>query len=198
MKLAQKRLGDTVVRAPFDGAIGQKLVSPGQYIKENTTVLTLVKADPLRLLVDIPESATGEIRIGTSLTFATDAIPGREFHALVRQLNPALDAKSRSLTAEARLTEADARLRPGMFVQVQLVVARNTEIVVIPTQAIYSVAGLSKVFVIREGKAIEYKIAPGQTSSDWVEVPSNQIRSGEKVALTNLGALVNGVEVSAL
>ena len=197
MKLAQKRLNDTVVRAPFDGAITQKLVSVGQYIKENATVLTLVKSNPLRLLADIPESEAGGIRIGTSLTFTTDAIPDKQFHAIVRQLNPALDSKSRVLTAEARLTEADSRLRPGMFVQVLLVTARNAEITVIPTQALYTVAGLTKAFVIRNGRAVECRVPPGRTYEGWTEVPADRIRAGEMVAVTNLSVLVDGTEVTA-
>ncbi len=197
MKLAQKRLNDTVVRAPFDGAIAQKLVSVGQYIKENTTVLTLVKSTPLRLIADIPESAAGGIRIGTSLTFTTDAIPDKQFHAVVRQLNPALDSKSRVLTAEARLTESDARLRPGMFVQVLLVTSRNAEITVIPTQALYTVAGLTKAFVIRNGHAVELRVPPGQTYEGWTEVPADQIHAGEMVAVTGLSVLINGTEVNA-
>jgi RND family efflux transporter MFP subunit len=197
LKLAQKHLADTVVRAPFDGAITQKLVSPGQYIKENTTVLALVKANPLRLLAELPESAAGEIRTGSTLTFTTDAIPGQTFHAVVRELNPSLDSKSRSLTAEARLTESDGRLRPGMFVQVQLVTARNAEVVVIPTDAIYTVAGLTKVFVIRAGHAVECRVAPAQIHDGWMEVPSDQIRAGEMVAVSNLPALVNGAEVTS-
>ena len=196
IKLAQKRLNDTVARAPFDGAITQKLVSPGQYVKENTTILTLVKTNPMRLLADIPESAAGEIRVGGALTFTTDAMPGKQYHAVVRQLNPALDSKSRSLTVEARLTESDPRLRPGMFVQVQLVTGRNTEVVVIPATALYSVAGLTKAFVIRGGRAVELRVPPGQTYDDGsVEVPSGQIRAGEMVAVSNLAALVNGAEV---
>lgn len=196
VKLAQKKLSDATVRAPFDGAIGQKMVSPGQFIKENTTVLTLVKPNPLRLLVDIPENAAAEIGVGTTLTFTTDGIPDKQFHATVRQLNPSLDSKSRSLTAEARLNESDARLRPGMFVQVQIVVQRNAEIVVIPTGALYTVAGLTKAFVVRDNRAIEYKIPPGQVVDGLTEVPAGQIKPGDLVAVSNLPALTNGSQVS--
>ena len=124
VKLAQKHLNDTVIRSPFDGAVAQKMVSVGQFIKDNTAVLSIVKTNPMRLRVDIPETAAGTVRVGTTLTFVTDALPGGQFHAVVRELNPALDSKSRSLSAEARLTDTDPRLRPGMFVQVQLVLAK--------------------------------------------------------------------------
>ena len=79
VKLAQKRLNDATVRAPFDGAVQEKLVSAGEYLKENTPILTLVKTNPVRLRVDLPESAAGTVHVGTNLTFTTDAAPGDTF-----------------------------------------------------------------------------------------------------------------------
>jgi RND family efflux transporter MFP subunit len=194
VKLTEKRLGDTVLRAPFDGAVGAKLISPGQYIKENVPILTFVKASPLRLRTEVPESAVGEVRVGTKLTCTTDAAPGATFHAVVRELNPSLDAKSRSLTAEARLLEPDARLKPGMFVQVKLVIARNARVVVVPKDALYAVAGLTKVFVVRGGTVAERKIQPGEQLGDWVEAPG--VEPGEQVAVSGLGTLVDGAKVT--
>jgi RND family efflux transporter MFP subunit len=197
MALAQKRLNDATVRAPFAGTVSQKLVAPGQYTKANTPLLTLVKTHPMRLLVDIPETATGSVQVGTTLTFTTDAAPGGSFSAVIRQLNPALDARSRSLTAEARLISNDPRLRPGMFVQVQLVLAKSSEVVAVPKQAIYNVAGLNKIFVIRNGKAVEAKIDPGQDLGSWIEVPRDVVKPGDQVAVSGLARLVHGTPVKA-
>ena len=193
-RLVEKRLSDTILKSPFDGAVTQRLASPGQYLKDNTTVLTVVKAWPLRLRADIPESGVGEVRIGTSLTFTTDATPGAVFHAVVREMNPALDARSRSLAAEARLVEADSRLRPGMFVRVRLVTARNAPVVVVPKAALYKVAGLTKVFAVRDGAVVEYRVEPQEELGDWVVIP-NVLKPGDSVATTNLGDLVNGLKV---
>ncbi len=195
VRLAQKRLNDTTVRAPFDGAIMQKHVSSGQYIKENTPILTIVKVNPLRLRVELPESASWGVKLGTPLTFTTEAAPGTEFHAVVRELNPSLDSKNRSLTAEARLVENDSRLRPGMFVQVRLVTERASEAIMIPKQAVYTVAGLTKIFAIRNGKAVEFRITPGRESDGWVEVPPSQIQPGDAIAVSNVPMLVNNSEV---
>ena len=195
LKLAQKRLGDTVVRAPFDGSITQKLVSAGQYIKENTAVLTIVKTNPMRLRVDIPENAAGTVRVGTMLNFTTDAVADAKFAAVVREMNPSLDSKSRSLTVEARLAQNDSRLRPGMFVQVELVLARGAGVVVVPKEAIYTLAGLNKVFIVRDGKVLERRIAPGQEAGGWVEVPGDLVRAGDRVAVTELPLLVEGIQV---
>jgi RND family efflux transporter MFP subunit len=197
VKLAQKRLNDATVRAPFDGSISEKLVSPGQYMKENTPILTIVKTNPMRLRADIPETGAGAVRVGSTLTFTTDAAPGAQFSAVVRELNPSLDAKSRTLTAEARLISKDARLRPGMFVQVQLVLSKGNEAVFVPKEAIYTVAGLTKIFVIRDGKANERRIAPGQEMENWIEVPREHVNPGDQVAVTALPQLVQGQPVRA-
>ena len=195
MKLAEKRLNDATVRAPFDGAISARLVSPGQYLKDNTPIVTLVKTHPLRLRAEIPETAAGEVRVGSTLSFTTGAVPGQRFHAVVRELNPALEARSRSLVAEARLTGEQPRLRPGMFVQVELALARAAAAVMVPKAALYQVAGLSKVFVIRGGRAQENKVTPGAQTDGWVEVPGDRIRSGDQVAVSRLDALIDGAAV---
>ena len=192
VKLAEKRLNDATMRAPFDGVVSQKHVSVGQYLKDNTAIVTLVKTNPMRLRVEVPETAAGVVKLGTTLTFTTGAIPGKEFQAVVRELNPSLDSKSRSLTTEARLTTSDPRLRPGMFAQVNLVLARETDVLMVPKQAIYSIAGLTKLFVIRDGKAIECRVQPGIEKDGWIEVPQDQVHPNDKVAVSNLGALVNG------
>lgn len=192
VKLAEKRLNDATMRAPFDGIVSQKHVSVGQYLKDNMPIVTLVKTNPLRLRVEVPETAAGVVKVGTLLTFTTDAIPGKEFQAVVRELNPSLDAKSRSLTAEARFNVSDSRLRPGMFAQVNLVLARSVEVVMVPKQALYSIAGLTKLFIIRDGKAIERRVIPGIEQGGWVEVPVDAVTASDRVAVSNLGALVNG------
>ncbi|MBI1787725.1 MAG: efflux RND transporter periplasmic adaptor subunit [Acidobacteria bacterium] len=183
------------MRAPFDGAVTARLASPGEFVKEHAPLLTLVKSSPLRVRVEIPEPDVGDVRIGTQITCTTEAAPGRQFRALVRELNPSLDARSRSLTAEARLLDADPRLKPGMFVQVRLV-SKKVEVVVVPKAAVYSVAGLSKVYAIRDGRAVECKLEGAPVAGDWVEAPAALIRPGDKVAVSNLALLVHGAPVA--
>jgi RND family efflux transporter MFP subunit len=195
VKLAQKRLSDATLRAPFDGEVSQRHVSPGQYIKENTPILTVVKTNPLRLRVEIPETAAGAVGVGTTLTFTTSAVPDARFAAVVRELNPSLDSRSRTLTAEARLNSGDRRLRPGMFVQVELVLEKSKNAVVVPKRALYSVAGLTKMFTVKDGRVIEHKVMPGQETDGWVEVPGDQVQPGDQVAVSALTQLVQGTPV---
>lgn len=196
VRLAEKRLGDTVIRAPFDGAISDRKAAPGQYIKDNTPLVTLVKTYPLRLRVEVPEAGSGSIRAGSTLDFTTDAVPDANFTATVRQLNPALSEQSRTLVVEARPNAHDARLKPGMFVQVRLVLQRGIPAVVVPKNAVYTVAGLTKVFVVRGSKLVELRVAPGQMIGDFMEVPTDQLKSGEPVVVGNLSQLVDGQPVA--
>jgi RND family efflux transporter MFP subunit len=198
IELAEKKLSDTVLRAPFDGGISAKLISPGQYIKDNTTVATLVKTSPLRLRVEVPENYSALIGVGAVVTFSTDAAPGKKFNAVIQKLNPIFDAKSRTLLAEAKFATPDARLRPGSFVQVKLITRKNESVVMVPQRAVYSVAGLNKVYVIRNGKAVEVRMPPGMEVDGWVEAPSGLVQPGDAVAVSNLLKLVNGAAVKTL
>ncbi|MGJ5820538.1 efflux RND transporter periplasmic adaptor subunit [Paludibaculum fermentans] len=195
VKLAEKRLRDATVVAPFDGIVQMKHVSPGQYIKENVAIYTVVKATPLRLRAEIPESAVSEIRVGTTLEFTTEAVPNATFKAVVRELNPALDNRSRTLTAEARLLNGDARLKPGSFVQVRLVTNKAFPVVAVPKEAVYTVAGLNKFFAVENGKAVEHKIPQILGTNGMVEMPEGTIAAGATVAVSNVPMLTNGAPV---
>ncbi len=197
VKLAEKRLRDASVVAPFDGIVQVKHVSPGQYIKENVPIYTLVKAWPLRLRVDIPESAVSDVRTGTTLAFTTEAVPGATFQAVVRELNPSLENRSRTLTAEARLAANDARLKPGSFVQVRLITDKAFPVVAVPRASVYTVAGLNKFFTIENGKAVEHKIPEILASNGWVEMPEGVVQAGATVAVSNVPLLTNGTAVTA-
>ncbi|MDX2179515.1 MAG: efflux RND transporter periplasmic adaptor subunit [Bryobacteraceae bacterium] len=199
VKLAEKRLNDTVIRAPFDGAVIERMVSPGQFIKdmENTPVLRMVSTAAIRLRVSVPETASGTVKVGSKLTFVTDAAPGQTFTATVQTLNPSLDAKSRIMIVEAKLPNPGWKLRPGTFVQVRLTTSKDVEIVSVPKRALYNVAGLTKVFAVRDGKAVEYRVAPGVEGPDWMEVPSGTVQAGDMVAVSNLAALVDKASVKA-
>jgi multidrug efflux pump subunit AcrA (membrane-fusion protein) len=115
---------------------------------------------------------------------------------VVRELNPSLDARSRTLVAEARIVESDSRLRPGSFVQVRLTSQRGVNITVVPRSAVFNIAGLNKVFALRGGKAEEVRFTPGPESGGFVEVPDSALKAGERVATSNLGQLYTGRQVA--
>lgn len=194
--LAEKRLRDATVVAPMDGIVQTRHVAEGQYVRDNAAIYTLVKAWPLRLRVEIPEPAVGLARVGSTLVFTTSAAPGAEFRATIRTLNPSLDPRSRTLTAEARIETRDERLKPGSFVQVRLVTDPAFRVVSIPRAAVYTMAGLNKFFTVENGKAVEHRIPEILGGNGYVEIPSGIIEPGATVAVSNVPMLTDGAAVS--
>jgi RND family efflux transporter MFP subunit len=194
--LAEKRLSDATIIAPLDGIVQTRHVAEGQYVRDNAPIYTLVKAWPLRLRVEIPEPAVGLARVGSTLIFTTSAAPGAEFRATIRTLDPSLDPRARTLTAEARIDTRDERLKPGSFVQVRLVTDPAFPVVAIPREAIYTVAGLNKFFSIRNGKAVEHRIPEILGSNGQVEIPPGVIEPGAVVAVSNVPLLTDGAAVT--
>lgn len=196
VKLSEKSLADAKQYAPFDGAITERTVSPGQFVKENTPMMTLVKTWPLRLRLEVPETTSAAVKEGRAVHFRTDALPGEVFEATVRETSAQLDPRSRTLTAEARVNKADSRLRPGMFVSVELVTDPAADIVVVPAESVYTIAGLTKVFVVSGGKVQERKVPPpSYKENGYVGVPVETVKPGEMVVTTGLAALFDGAEV---
>ncbi|GIU72959.1 MAG: hypothetical protein KatS3mg004_0046 [Bryobacteraceae bacterium] len=196
LALAEKRLRDATIVAPMDGIVQVRHVAEGQYVRDNAPIYTLVKAWPLRLRVEIPESAVPHARLGASLVFTTSAAPGAEFRATISRLDPALDPRARTLKAEARIVTRDERLKPGAFVQVRLVTDPAYPVVSIPRAAVYTVAGLNKFFTIENGRAVEHRIPEILGGDGWVEIPAGIIPAGAVVAVSSVPLLSDGAAVS--
>ena len=199
LALAEEKIADTRLESPFDGEVTARMASPGQYLKENTPVLRVVKSRPLRLRAVLPETAAGAARARMALRFRAAAAPEKEFRGAIEELNPALDAQTRSLTVEARLLDDDPRLRPGMFVNVTLVTDASAAVLMAPRAALYEVAGVAKLFVIEGGKAVEQRVKTGAAADGWVEVAAEKpgaLAAGRPVAMSGLAQLESGRAVT--
>src|SRR5690606_28695898 len=109
---------------------------------------TVVQIDPLRLRARVPEVSAASITRGVRLRFRTDSLPGETFDAAVTDISPVVDAQSRTLTAEARVSNPQGRLRPGMFVQVEAVLGESQPAIMAPVSSLAQFAGLTRVFVL--------------------------------------------------
>ena len=102
VSLAKKALADTVVRAPFAGVVGQRLVSVGDYVARGTKVASVMRTNPLRVNLTVPEQYIAEVAVGRPVSLEVDASPGKTFKGHVRYVSPALQSDSRTLIVEAR------------------------------------------------------------------------------------------------
>ncbi|MDV7393561.1 efflux RND transporter periplasmic adaptor subunit, partial [Arthrospira platensis SPKY1] len=119
--LDQVRLERTVIRAPFAGTVGLRLVSPGAYVKPGDDLVNLESLGAIKLDFRVPETFLARLATGQRLTARVDAYPDQEFAGAIYAIDPALDPETRTVLLRARLPNPDNRLRPGLFARVNLV-----------------------------------------------------------------------------
>ncbi len=192
LALARQTLADAVVLAPFDGAVAMRVASTGDYLGVGDPIARLVRFDPLRVRVQVPERDAALVRAGQTarVEIAGLAAP-RE--AQVARTAPALADSSRTLTVEIELANPDLALRPGSFAAAEIVVDAARTALTIPADALVSFAGVEKVFEVQAGVATERRIQVGRRAADRIEVLSG-IEPGAQVVLSP-GNLRGGASV---
>jgi RND family efflux transporter MFP subunit len=193
--LAKKALADTVVRAPFAGVVGERLVSVGDYVSRGTKVASVLRTSPLRVQLTVPEQYSAEVAVGRSVSFEVDASPGQKFSGEVRYVSPALEANSRTLIVEAVVPNDSGALKPGAFATALIEQASRSPGILTPAAAVRTIAGTSRVFVVAGDKAEERIVTTGQPVGDLIEITSG-LEAGENVATSNVSTLADGIRVS--
>jgi RND family efflux transporter MFP subunit len=194
--LARKALADTVVRAPFAGLVAERLVSVGDYVTRGTKVAVVVRINPLRARLTVPEALVAAVGVGQPIALEVAAFPDRTFAGTIRYVSPALDASQRALTLEAVVPNADQALKPGMFATARIQQAEHTPALLVPASAVLTSSGTSRVYVI-DGDHVEARVVTvGQTVDDQVEITLG-LSAGERVATANVGQLADGMVIAS-
>lgn len=191
LDIARKQLADTRIVAPFDGAVQERRANVGEYLSLGAPVVVLVRTDPLRLRVEVPEREAVRVRGGQSVEVRVEG-DTNVYRGEVRRLSPAIREGSRTLVVEADVP-ARGGLRPGAFARARIVTVAEAPVVTVEPDAILSFAGVEKVFVVRDGKALETRVATGERWAAWVEVATG-LSGGETVVLSP-GSLQSGQPV---
>jgi RND family efflux transporter MFP subunit len=193
--LANKAMSDTAVRAPFSGLVAERLVSVGDYVTKGTRVATVVRVDPLRVELSVPEQAVSIVKVGQPVRLTVDAYPGEEFQATVRFVSPALRVDQRALTVEAIVPNRDGRLKPGFFATALIQQGASAPALTIAEGAIETLSGTSRVYVVKDAKAEERIVTLGDRAAGHVEVTSG-VAKGESVIVDPRGRITDGMAVS--
>ena len=120
MKLAERQLRDTSIRAPFDGYVQKRLVSLGEFVKMQTPVMSVVRVDPLKVTAEIPEKMAPWVQRRPAGAISVDAYPDRAITGKVSRISPAVNTATRAFPFEALVPNADALLKPGTFARVHV------------------------------------------------------------------------------
>jgi membrane fusion protein (multidrug efflux system) len=193
-ELAQKKVADAVVRAPVAGSVSERLVQPGEFIRENTPVATIVQMNPLKLKTAIQERHAGLIRPGQTVEFVVEAFPDRKFTGKIAYVSPAVDQATRTFPVEALVENPDRVLKPGFFAKGVAHTHLDQNVLAVPDAAVSSLAGVSTVYVIEEGKARQQQVSLGVRQGELVEITTG-LKGDETLASSNLSQLATGVAV---
>jgi len=180
--LAEKKLGDTLIRAPFAGQVSRRSVAPGQYLRLQTPVVSIVSIDPLRVRLQVPEKVAGWIEVGQPVEVAVEAYPDQRFSGEVARISPAVDRETRSLEVEALLANPDGRLKPGFFAKATIASKRVEQVLLVPNEAVRYVFGVYKVFAVQDRTLDEREVTLGERTGDQVEVVEG-LKPDERIAI---------------
>lgn len=192
---AKARLAKTQIRAPFEGVVGLRQVSVGEYVNAGQALVELVRLNPLEVEFQVPENQSARLAVGQSVQIQTDTLPGASVDAKVTAVAPSVQLSGRSIGVRARLDNADNRLKPGQFVQVKLAMAAAEPVLTVPEQAIWPSGDQKMVYVVKEGKADLRPVTLGAREPGWVAVTTGLV-AGDEVVIAGQMKLFPGAPVT--
>ncbi|MBI5888261.1 MAG: efflux RND transporter periplasmic adaptor subunit [Deltaproteobacteria bacterium] len=194
LNFSRKRLADTIIKAPISGEVSKRFVSAGEAVRERMGLFTIVSTGRLKFSGAVPEVFVPDLEIGAEVAVSIEAFKDRVFKGRLTRLSPVVSPETRTLEIEAVIPNADGALKPGFFAKGAVSAKKSSAAVFVPEAAVYSFAGVTKVFVVSGGKASERRVSTASSSGDMVEVIGD-IKAGDNVALNKLGALFDGAPV---
>jgi RND family efflux transporter MFP subunit len=192
--LARQQLKDTAVYAPLAGIVQEKRASVGEYLAAGAPVVNIVRMDPLRLRAEVPERDAHNIHMGQNVRVTVEG-DASAYTGQIMRLSPVIAEQNRMLMVEADVRN-NGKLRPGSFAHAEIVTNDSKMAVTVPNKAIVTFAGIEKVIVVQNGKALEKPITSGRRSGDFTEIIAG-VNVGEHV-IVDPGNLQSGQDVQVV
>lgn len=194
--MGQKAVADTVIRAPYAGVIAERAASVGRFMKKGDRVATIVRVDPLRIELNVPEGAVTAVRKGQRVAFAVQSYPDRQFDGTIAYVGPAVKSDSRALVVEAIVPNPRSVLQPGLFATARIELPAGRPSVMIPAGALRTDGGTAKVFVAKGGRAEARIVQAGREAGGEVEILRG-LAVGERVVDRPGPDLTDGAAITA-
>ena len=195
--LAQARLEKTVLTAPFDGVLGLRQVSAGQYLNAGDPIVNIENIDPLKVDFRVPEVYFAVVKVGQPIEILIDAFPDDSFIGTVYAIDPQIDVNGRAIVIRASVPNSDRRLRPGLFARVNLIYESRDSVLFVPEQALIPQGDDHLVFKVVDGKAVATKVTIGARVRATVEIRDG-LAEGDVVVTAGQIKLQDGVPVMAV
>jgi len=196
LKLAEAALRDGTIRAPFDAYVQKRLVSPGEFVKTQTAVMSLVKIDPLKLTAEVPEKMAPWVKVGQTLTLSVEAMPGTGVTGHIARLSPAVNPQTRAFPIEGRVPNPNGGLKPGGFARVHITTDLVEQVLTVPAAALQYRYGVNRVFVVQGDRLRATEIKVGDRLGERVEVLGG-VMAGAPIAAADVEKLTDGARVTS-
>jgi RND family efflux transporter MFP subunit len=191
LEITRQQLTDSTIYAPFDGVVQEKRASIGEYLAAGAPVVNVVRIDPLRLRAEVPERDARNVHQGQIVRVTLEGNPS-VYTGKIARISPTITAQNRVLIVEAEVHN-NGELRPGSFARAEIVSNDNAPALSVPANAVISFAGVDKVILVQDGKALEKPVTLGRRTADWTEVLTG-LNVGDVVVI-NPGNLQTGQPV---
>src|SRR5258705_288188 len=193
--LLKTRLDRTVVRAPFAGIAGRRLVSLGTYVNSQTPLIALQSVNPQRAGFQVPERYAERLRRGQLVSFQVAALPGRNFSGEVVFVDPIVELPARTILIKALVPNPRRELASGMFIEARLATSIRPNAIVVPEDAILPMQGATFVWLVKDGKAHRRQVTLGVRTAGWAEIVGGGVEAGDQVVVGGLERLFPGAAV---
>jgi RND family efflux transporter MFP subunit len=194
---ARKAVSDTAIYAPISGYVSERVADLGEFTNPNapnTKLCTILRTSILRLKIDVPEQNIGKISEGQSVSMKVAAYPDRNFSGTVTRILPQVNPTSRTLTVEAEVESQGGTLKPGLFATARIAQSKAEPTILVPAKSVRTDGGVTKVFVIQEGRAVEKLVQIGDIENDLIQIKQG-LKENEQIAVSNIEQLFDGVSV---
>ena len=196
LRSSQARLSKTTIRAPFDGFVGLRRINIGDYATIGQELVDVVQLDPLRVAFSVPETLLPKMQPGQAVTISVDAYPGETFTGEITAVAPKTEVQGHSLEVRAEMPNEALKLRPGLFVRIDVSLGIKPDAIVIPEQAIWPLGQDKIVYIVEDGKAFQRVVQIGERQPGAVEIVDG-LEAGEIVVTAGQMKLYEGASVQA-
>jgi len=195
LDLQRKKLRDTTVRAPFAAYVKDRQATVGAFVRANSPLFTLVKLDPIRLRIEVPERMSPWIKVGQKAEVSLEAFGNRVFEGKVWRISPTVEPTKRTFIVEALIQNGSGELKPGSYARAHVATDKAETIKVVPLRAVNYVLGTNKAYVVKADNTIDVRdVKLGDRFPQQVEILEG-VEDGESVALSSLTRLDAGSKV---
>ena len=184
------------VESPINGAVARRFVSAGEYVRAGSQLFSLVAEDPLKLRGDVPERFANELQVGQTVQVRVDAFQEATFTGRLSRISPASNPENRSVAIETTVDNHEHKLKPGFFANAAVITRSDDRALMVPQDALITFAGVTKLFVVKEGVAQERQVHTGTRGGGGLVEIVDGLEPGEQVATSGLTKLENGIAVS--